>query len=78
MAAEMSEAHRRRGDVESGASEVFEVPCFSLVTVLKALAIKRVDYFSLDVEGWRLVVRQAVNYLPTRFHYLRSRFLCAY
>jgi hypothetical protein len=33
------------------------VPCFSLQTVLKALEIENVDYFSLDVEGgeWSVV-----------------------
>lgn len=43
-----------RGDEPSGwigAGGVLEVQCFPLYTYLKALNVKTVDYFSLDIEG---------------------------
>lgn len=43
----MSEHHKKRGKT----GKYTFVPCFSLVTILKAIDIKKVDYFSLDVEG---------------------------
>ena len=49
---EMSAVHKNRGKNEGGDQvEYFQVPCFSLVTILKALDVRMVDYFSLDVEG---------------------------
>jgi FkbM family methyltransferase len=53
---EMSDNHKHRIDVEgkSGNKRVDKIayiPCFSLVTILKAIGINKVDYFSLDVEG---------------------------
>lgn len=49
----MSDQHAHRIDVESNYKkrEYLYIPCFSLVTILEAINIKKVDYFSLDVEG---------------------------
>ena len=38
------------------------VPCFSLYTILKAININKVDYFSLDVEGGELEVLKGINF----------------
>jgi hypothetical protein len=60
---EMSAAHKAWGAREGGgAVENLRVPCFSLVTILKALDVDTVDYFSLDyfsldVEGWPFSMR---------------------
>jgi hypothetical protein len=43
----MSDKQRRRGN----AGQHTFVPCFSLITILKAINVNKVDYFSLDVEG---------------------------
>lgn len=43
----MSEGHLERGESQLNAF----VPCFSLLTILKAINVAKVDYFSLDVEG---------------------------
>ena len=49
----MSDNHANRIDKESNFKkrEYLYIPCFSLVTILKAIDVKKVDYFSLDVEG---------------------------
>ena len=59
---EMSDNHKHRIDVEgkSGNKRVDKIayiPCFSLVTILKAIGVDKVDYFSLDVEGgeWDII-----------------------
>jgi len=41
---------------------VIEVPCFSLETMLLAMNQKRVDYFSLDVEGFELDVLKTIPF----------------
>ena len=38
------------------------VPCFSLNTIMAALGVKHVDFFSLDVEGSELEVVQSIDY----------------
>jgi hypothetical protein len=43
------------------------VPCFSLNTILTALDITNVDYFSLDVEGNELNVLKSLKF--DRFNY---------
>ncbi len=49
---EMPAAHKARGASDGGGTvEYLRVPCFSLVTIMKALDVDTVDYFSLDVEG---------------------------
>jgi len=38
------------------------VPCFSLYTILKAINVNKVDYFSLDVEGGEFEVLKGINF----------------
>jgi len=38
------------------------VPCFSLYTILKAINVAKVDYFSLDVEGGEFEVLKGINF----------------
>ena len=38
------------------------VPCFSLNTILSAIGINKVDYFSLDVEGSELDVLKSIKH----------------
>lgn len=66
----MSEQQRRRGKSE----EILFVPCFSLVTILKAINVNKVDYFSLDVEGKKLLlVLRYVSFYFTNIHFSRWR-----
>ena len=37
-------------------------PCFSLKTILKAIGVSHVDFFSLDVEGGELDVLKSINF----------------
>lgn len=61
---EMHEKHGVRMDKESGTKthKVGYFPCFSLVTIMKALGVSKVDYFSLDVEGGELDVLKAIDF----------------
>jgi FkbM family methyltransferase len=54
----MSDHHRKRGKT----GQVTFVPCFSLVTILKAINVNKVDYFSLDVEGGESFVLKAIDF----------------
>ncbi|CAF0756453.1 unnamed protein product [Brachionus calyciflorus] len=45
---EMSQGHSNRVGRQF---DIIYVPCFSLNTILKAIDVNKVDYFSLDVEG---------------------------
>jgi hypothetical protein len=63
---EMSDDHKHRVKQESlvNNKETFKIayiPCFPLYSILKAIDISKVDYFSLDVEGGELNV---VNSIP--------------
>jgi hypothetical protein len=59
---EMNNAHQARIDKENNAKVYAYIPCFSLNTILKALAVKTVDYFSLDVEGGEFSVLQSIDF----------------
>lgn len=60
---EISLDHNLRIDKVFGKKKVYvNVPCFSLNTILKALDVTYVDYFSLDVEGGELTVLQSLDY----------------
>ena len=65
LEASMTEDHKIRANKENkksgGGVNVF-VPCFSLVTILKAINVKKVDYFSLDVEGQYLKISSKNTY----------------
>ncbi len=54
----MSDYHRKRGKT----GQLTFVPCFSLVTILKAINVNKVDYFSLDVEGGESFVLKAIDF----------------
>lgn len=58
---QMSEKHVNRIDNKDKLNEVIYVPCFSMNTILKALSIDKVDYFSLDIEGGELDVLTSLN-----------------
>jgi FkbM family methyltransferase len=60
----MSDIHNQRIDRESNnANKNFlYIPCFSLSTILKAINVSRVDYFSLDVEGGENDVLKTIDY----------------
>ena len=45
----MNEQHKKRLKNENPINRVIDVPCFSLNTVMKALGVKKIDMFSLDV-----------------------------
>ena len=38
------------------------VPCYSLNTVMRALGVSRVDYFSLDIEGGEYDVVKSIDF----------------
>ena len=60
---EMSKQHESRINKEYGNKEIYlYVPCFSLNTILKAIGVDKVDYFSLDVEGGEFSVLKDLNF----------------
>lgn len=61
---EMNVKHQKRIDKESrkSMSKLGYFPCFSLKTIMKALNVSHVDYFSLDVEGGELDVLKSLNF----------------
>lgn len=63
-AAEMNPAHNNRIDKESGTKErkTAYFPCFSLTTIMLALNVTHIDYFSLDVEGGELDVLRGIDF----------------
>ena len=56
--------HQDRMKFESGNNtiETIYVPCFSLNTILRAINITQIDYFSLDVEGAELNVINSIDF----------------
>jgi FkbM family methyltransferase len=48
--------------IDSNNKKIIYVPCFSLYTILKAINVNQVDYFSLDVEGGELEVLKGINF----------------
>ena len=51
---------RLRNEVKK---EVYKnVPCFSLNTIMKAIGVTKVDYFSLDVEGGEIDVLNTIDF----------------
>jgi hypothetical protein len=58
---EMNDAHQDRIDKESNTAKVWAyIPCFSLNTILKAIDVDTIDYFSL--EGGEFSVVQTIDY----------------
>ncbi len=60
----INEHFQNRVDKDIGTTKktIIYVPCFSLFTILKAININKVDYFSLDVEGGELEVLKGINF----------------
>ena len=60
----MNDKHVKRIDFDSNnaARNYLYVPCFPLVTILKAINVNYVDYFSLDVEGGEIDVLKGIDY----------------
>ena len=61
---EMKAAEMIRMEKEYGKNNLstLYVPCFSLNTILSAIGINKVDYFSLDVEGGELDVLKSIKH----------------
>jgi hypothetical protein len=63
---QMSDEHKKRIEKESSQTkinyETLYVPCFSLNTILKAIDVNKVDYFSLDIEGGEYDVISSLSY----------------
>jgi FkbM family methyltransferase len=49
-------------ELKTKTKKIVYVPCFSLHTILKAINVNKVDYFSLDVEGGELEVLKGINF----------------
>jgi FkbM family methyltransferase len=66
IADKMSENHKQRVKNECNDAKNIFVPCFSLGTILAALNVTAVDYFSLDVEGaeWDIIKNLQFNTIP--------------
>ena len=47
----MEESHKERLEMNHPGSEIVEIQCFPLFSILQAMGISHVDYFSLDIEG---------------------------
>jgi FkbM family methyltransferase len=43
-------------------NSVVYVPCFSLYTILKAIEVDKIDYFSLDIEGGEYDVLKSIDF----------------
>jgi FkbM family methyltransferase len=48
-------------ELKTKTKKILHVPCFSLYTILKAINVNKVDYFSLDVEGSEFEVLKGIN-----------------
>lgn len=59
---EMDVDHHRRIDREGGGQLYANVPCFSINTIIEALRVEKVDYFSLDVEGGEWSVLSSLDF----------------
>ena len=58
----MNKAHVQRINEINKNVKLLYVPCFSLNTIMSALGVNKVDYFSLDVEGGELDVLKSIKY----------------
>ena len=58
----MDETHKKRLKNENPVDRTVNVPCFSLNTIMKALGVKKVDMFSLDVEGGEYDVLKTIDF----------------
>ncbi len=53
----MSDKHKKRVNDEQADESYLFIPCLPLYTILKAINVNNIDYFSLDIEGgeWDVV-----------------------
>lgn len=63
----MSEMNENQGQVieeetRTKVPKLAYVPCFSLQTILKAIQVEHVDYFSLDVEGGEMDILKSIDF----------------
>jgi len=59
----MHPAHSARIDKQEGKKlQLLYVPCFSLNTILTAIGVNSIDYFSLDVEGGEMDVLKSIKF----------------
>lgn len=63
----MSNEMRDRIRKDSIIKKFAYVPCFSINTILKAINVNRVDFFSLDVEGAEPDVIESIDFERTSF-----------
>lgn len=61
-----------RDDTIPGIWKHYVIPCFPLLTLLKALDISTIDYFNLDVEGVELEVLKTI---PFKEVFIRVNFV---
>ena len=60
---EINKAHSARIDSECNNRMILlYIPCFSLNTILNAINVSKVDYFSLDIEGGEFDVLKSINF----------------
>ena len=61
---QINEHFQNRVDKNIGTKKktIIYVPCFSLNTIMKAINVNKVDYFSLDVEGGELEVLKGIDF----------------
>ena len=61
---QINEHFQNRVDQDIGTKKktIIYVPCFSLNTIMKAINVNKVDYFSLDVEGGELEVLKGIDF----------------
>lgn len=59
---QMNDAHQNRMDKENPKKIFAYIPCFSLNTIMRALNVNKIDYFSLDVEGGEWDVIHGIDF----------------
>ncbi len=57
-----------------GNSTTIEIPCFPLLSILLALNVSHIDYFSLDVEGAELRILNTIPFDRITFDVLRIEY----
>lgn len=64
----MRNEHDKRIDKESQSQKkvLLYIPCFSLNTILAAINVNKIDYFSLDVEGGEYDVLKSIDFKKTK------------
>lgn len=50
------------GEAVKWSKRAYNITCYPLYTILKAADVKRVDYLSVDVEGWELAILKTIPF----------------